>query len=312
MDDILLAGCKKLCDEFTRQVRDQYRVGTIVTGPGSMSFFGLTIIQDEAGSIQIHGGDKLSYLEPFPMSRLKRKEFEAPLNAIDLFSYGSLNDSLGFIGTAASPFCSLASSYLQQRRSAPLVKDLVCQTTLLRQLKHLVFSDAGRIKDSVNGQWEYVAGLLIGDFGQDYLFHTISWTSHKSHRPVKSIGAAATLAAGAAIDEGKHLADAFGELLGIEVDLLIAVDSKDLFDSLSTCRNATDRSIRGDVSLIRHEFEMQRVSKMIWIPVRINPADSLTKVKSPLCQMLQLLMFSGKLPTDFTAVKSMGSFPPES
>lgn len=127
------------------------------------------------------------------------------------------------------------------------------------------------------------------------MLHTLSWSSHKSKRPVKSIGAAEILAAGEAIDEGKVLAKAYEVLLGMNIDLLIAVDSKDLFETLSTCRNSIDRSIRADVSVIRYEFETQKVNRIFWIPGKVNLADPLTKPNSPLTQALQLTLFSGDI-----------------
>ena len=114
------------------------------------------------------------------------------------------------------------------------------------------------------------------------IFHTLSWYSHKSKRPVKSIGAAEILAAGEAIDEAKVLVKAYQVLFGIHIDLLLALDSKDLFDTLSTCRNSADRSIRADVSVIRYEFEKFKLNRIFWIPGKVNLADPLTKANSPL------------------------------
>ncbi len=153
----------------------------------------------------------------------------------------------------------------------------------------LVFSDASRSSDY--GQLGFIAGLLIGDFKCGSVFHPLHWASHKSKRPVKSVGSAETLAAGSAIDEGKLLVKAYEELLQIQTDLLIAVDSKDLYDTLSTCRNATDKSIRADVSVIRYEFETQNVNRMIWVSGKSNLADPLTKPNSPLANPLQLMLF---------------------
>ena len=108
------------------------------------------------------------------------------------------------------------------------------------------------------------------------------------------------LGAGEAINEGKVLAKALEELLGTEVKLWIVVDSKDLFSTLSTCRLATDRSIRGDVSSIRFEFATKNVSSMIWVPGKINLADPGTKPDSQLTQTLQVLLESGCLPINFS------------
>ena len=285
----------------------------------------MSITQLEDGTIRVSGDEKLDALQPHPISRLRRKQQEEKLNAVEHFSYSSLNGSVGFIGTSASPFCAFTTSYLQQRRVSPEVKDLVLQCNLLRQLqklgstitfkrpsdtrsysfKVLAFSDAARSND--HGQLAHISGLVIGDVSLNSIFHTLGWSSQKSKRPTKSVGAAETLAAGSAIDEGKTLVQAYQTLLNLNVDLVIVVDTKDLYDSLSTCRNATDKSIRADVSLIRYEFETHKINRMVWIPGKLNSADAITKPDSPLCQTLQLLMFSGTIPIDFEASQSRES-----
>lgn len=80
--------------------------------------------------------------------------------------------------------------------------------------------------------------------------HTTTWGSHKSHRPAKSIGLAEILAAGESIGSGKRLVKCYQELLNIKVGLDIVVDTKDLYTTLSTCRNSIEKSIK-------NEFETQ-------------------------------------------------------
>lgn len=99
-----------------------------------------------------------------------------------------------------------------------------------------------------------MAGLLFGKSQCSSVWHTLSWSSNKSKRPFKSIGAAEILAAGEAIGEGKILANAYRVLLDMDINLTISLDPKNLFETLSTCRNSIDRSIRTDVSVIRYEF----------------------------------------------------------
>lgn len=57
------------------------------------------------------------------------------------------------------------------------------------------------------------------------------------------MAAAEVFAASEAIDDGKVLRTAVARLLRMNVRLIIAVDSKDLYTSLSTQQNAVDRSI---------------------------------------------------------------------
>lgn len=93
----------------------------------------------------------------------------------------------------------------------------------------------------------------------------------------------------------------------MEIELLIALDSKDLFSSLSTQRNSIDRSIRADVNVIRFEFETKSVSKIYWIPGKMNLSDPGTKADSPLIPALQLLLHTGKIPIEFPTAESRSS-----
>lgn len=171
------------------------------------------------------------------------------------------------------------------------------KTKYFKKLSNPVFSDAGRTCD--HGQLCFVAGFLVGDLTEGSIFHAISWSSRKSKRPVKSVGAAEILAAGEAFDEGKIIAQAYSTLLGQKIDLIVALDSKYLFQSLSTQRNSIDKSIRDDVNVIRHEFETNNVHEIICIPGKQNLANHGTKCASSLILSLQLMLFTGTLPFSF-------------
>ena len=83
---------------------------------------------------------------------------------------------------------------------------------------------------------------------------------------MKSVPAAEIFAATEGIDEGKMVAQAYSEVMSMDIKMHLCVDSKDLFTSLSTQRNSIDRSIRGDVGCIRFKFETGSVDKISWIP----------------------------------------------
>lgn len=90
---------------------------------------------------------------------------------------------------------------------------------------------------------------------------------------MKSIGAAEKLAAGNAIDIGKILTRAHAMMLRVQVDLIIAVDSKDLFTTRSTQLQSLGKSICGDVGVIRFEFGTKIVSEFVGFPGKRNIAD---------------------------------------
>lgn len=115
------------------------------------------------------------------------------------------------------------------------------------------------------------------------------------------------MAAGEAIDEGKVLAQTLSAILNQHVKLYIALDTKDLYTSLSTKRNSIDKSIRADVNVIRFEFECCNFNRIIWIPDSVNLADPGTKANSPMIDALQLMQFTGSIPLDFIGHESTSS-----
>lgn len=106
----------------------------------------------------------------------------------------------------------------------------------------------------------YVAGLLVADIQAGSPFLLLSSFSHKFRRLIQSISAAEILAAGKAIDEGKVLASTLSSIYATRIPLALALDSRDLFTSLSTHRNFLYKSICRDVNVIRHEVERRRDS----------------------------------------------------
>lgn len=103
----------------------------------------------------------------------------------------------------------------------------------------LAFADA--FKGDSHGQLGVLTGLLFGELRNNAIYHPLSWLSHKSKSPVRSVPAAEILAAGEAIDEAKNISRAYSKILAVHVGVHLCVDSKDLFNSLATQRNSIDR-----------------------------------------------------------------------
>lgn len=110
------------------------------------------------------------------------------------------------------------------------------------------------------------------------------------------MGAAETLAAPEGIDEGKGTCNVATLLFGIAADLILVVDSKDLFTSISTQRDSVDRSTHPIVNTTGFEYETGGVDELLWIPGSFNLADPGTITESPLVTLLQLLMHNGVIP----------------
>ena len=279
VDDMKVTGlgmrAKKFLDEFDRC----FKLGTVNSGPVKLGFFGINTVQSEDFTVATDADEKLEAVAEYPLTRQRRKECDDDVNVIEKGAFASVNSSLGWIGTAVSPLCSFYASYLQQKAPDIKVAHIIEQTNILRKLKKLgtvisyprptdnqqyglsilVFSDASRIDE--NGQLGVLTGLLVGEMKQNSIYHPLSWISHKSKRPVKSVPAAEILAASEGIDKGKSIAAAYSEIMDMNIKVRLFVDSKDLSTSLSTQTNSIDRSIRGDVGCIRFEFQTGTVEK---------------------------------------------------
>ena len=325
VDDILATGEKDAVERVLTDFNDRFNFGTVIHGPGILRFFGFNIVQNDDFTCAINADDKLHNIEPAPLTRIRRKAVTDSMNQIERHTFCSINSSLGWLGTTVSPFCSSVSSRLQQRLPDLLVSDLIKQRSNLKELQRLgstitfgrpsdgkeysisvlVFADAGKPSESV--QLSTLWGVLIGSVQEGSFYHTVSWSSHKSKRPVRSIAAGEILAAGEAIDEGIMLKRTFSLLLDLSVELIFILDSKDLYTSLSTQRQSIDRSVRADVNYIRYQFEVGNANRICWVPGRLNLADPGTKPDSPLTQALQLLRYSGKLPFGFPELEASSS-----
>ena len=280
---------------FIEEFDKRFKFGTVNHGPGKLRFFGINTVQNDDLTIETDAEDKMNAVVEYPLARTRRKQFEKPLNRIEKSVFGSTNSSLGWIGTAASPFCSFYAIYLQQKAPELKVSHLFEQVNIVKKLKKigttiayprpldkkqyelsvLVFADASRTDDC--GQLGVVTALLVGDMKKNSIYHIVSWVSHKAKPPVKSVPAAEIFTAAEGIYEGKTLARAYSELLDIDIKVRLCVDSKDLFTSLSTQKNSIDKAIQGDVGCIRFEFQTGAVDMVSWIPGNINLADPLTE-----------------------------------
>lgn len=205
--------------------------------------------------------------------------------------------SIGWLGTESSTLCSFQSSHFQQRLREARVSALLTQAFALKSLKRhsklktyicpseescrqltlLAFADAS-YKDAVSQLCQVVA-LVYGKIAQCSVVHLFSWALQRSGSPVRSTAAAEVLAAGQALHKIVCIRDALAHLLNINVSLAILVNSKDLYSSLSLQRPYTNESVRGDVNIIRYNFETS-VHLFGWICGMFNPSDVGTKNNS--------------------------------
>lgn len=310
VDDILATGQDDVLKSFVTDFGGPFALGEIMHGPGQLRFFGLNIVQHEDFSCSIDGDEKLGKIEPYPLSRVRRRQSDEVLNAIERSAFMSINASIGWLGITTSVLCAFHSSSLQQKLPNARVSSLMSQVAALNQLKRygtlasyvcppadvssdvtlVAFADASH--SAAASQLCFVTAIVFGKIQQGSVIHIMSWASHRSRRPVRSTPAAEILAAGEALDEIVSLKNALSAMLGIKVQLAVLVDSKDLYRSLSSQRHLTDKSVRADVNSICFYHETT-VDLFGWIRGSCNPADVGTKLNSPLVETFALTAATG-------------------
>lgn len=80
----------------------------------------------------------------------------------------------------------------------------------------------------------YINGLSLGEICKESIFHILSWASHKSRKPVRSTLAAELLAASELSDKLISIRDTVRKILQCDIQSFQLIDSKDLFNSLTT------------------------------------------------------------------------------
>lgn len=317
VDDILLTGTDSSMRLFITEFNKKFTLGEVVHGPNSLRFYGMNLIQESDWSVTIHADDKLQSLEPYPISRTRRRQIDDQMNDIEKKAFMSINASIGWLGITTSPLCSFYASHLQQKIREKRVSALLSQFSALRTLKKngtvtkypqpsfngdskltlVAFADASHTKDS--SQLFYIVGLVVGPVQKGSEFFVLSWSSHRSYRPAKSTPAAEILAASEAVDELVLIKRILTSIWAIEINSMMIVDSKDLYHALSSKRNTVDKSVRPDVNSMRFYFETA-IDVFAWIPGSLNLADVGTKLDSPLTETLVLTLATGILQVDLS------------
>ena len=137
VDDLKAAGSGNYAKSFIERFNENFHLGTVNHGPGKLRSFGINPVQNKNFTIKTDANDKIEALQEYPLTRQRSKESEQEMNKIEKSVFASVNNSIGWLGTAASPFCSFYSSYLQQKAPDLKVSHLVEQINNVRKLKKL-------------------------------------------------------------------------------------------------------------------------------------------------------------------------------
>lgn len=324
-DDFLISGDKGTIEAFMGHMRNRFVVGKAFVEP-KMKFNGCVINVGKEGDIDLRMYDYLERLAPIQLSRNRRKDLHASATQREIAEYRSLAGTLMYLGTSVIPQASLATSPMQQRinclkvghimETNSMLKDIMCLSPVLRFPANtsegttamvVSFSDAAHGgKEFDYGQTGGVIGIRISqEHREGGTFYGISWTSSKQKRISHSSFGAEIIVAADMDERGFDLRETIREIFPhshIKHELIL--DSKALFDTITTLHESREYRLRRTVSRIRHSFESRELDVVRWLPGRENVADALTKRNKVLWIKLNRLLSTGIWETDMQPGKS--------
>ena len=308
-DDFLVRGSVAAIDCFLSKLRKRFLVGKVVVD-SQFYFNGCEIEQDTEGNIKMSMICYVERLKAIALSRIRRKNINERATASEIKQFRSMACTLLYLGSGVLPQASFATSTLQQMISQLSVDSLIKANAMVKELLALkpwvtfrrtknirevfvcTFTDASFNQNSAKdyGQSGVTTGLrIVTDQALD-IVHAIDWTSHKQRRVSYSSYGAEILACADRDDRGFYIKTALNSMFAASnIGNELLVDSRCLYDTITTLHEGNDYRLRQTVQRIRNSFEASELNRMRWI------ADALTKRNPSTYALLNRTLTEGTL-----------------
>lgn len=313
VDDFFVTGAESDIKSFFDNLDRSFSL-RVTSRSLNLRFLGCSININSEVSVCMSMDNYLSRVRPVQISRDRKKTPHLSADDREKSEYRSLAGVLLYIGQAVLPHACFVASKIQQKLGSLKVGHIIDANTMVVDLKKLrpalTFKQPKKVSnvlicslsdashgghDEIYGQSGVITGLKVDQIeGDSTLFHPISCSSHKQRRVSYSSFGAEVVAATCADDRGYDLKLSFASLFPdrpLRHELL--VDSKALFETLTTLHQGEDYRLRKTVARMRISFESQELNAIRWIPGTSNYADALTKRNAPLWKKLNDMLYSG-------------------
>lgn len=314
-DDILMAGTKEAMQQFSEEISSRFTVSkTIIDAP--VKFNGCDIAPHADGSIELSMGTYMRGVEYISLTHDRRRQTHERATEDETACYRAMSGALVWIGCAALPQASLTASLMQQKMPRLTVAHLVEANCMLRELQHMpasirynrpsgnlhslqvvTFSDASFniSKSQQYGQTGFISGIQVVTDVFENVYHVIDWSSAKQQRVSHSSYGAEILVCTDADDRGYYVKLALKSLTPGDVRHLIMVDSKALYDTITTLHEGKEYRLRQTVQRLRDSFESREMDVLRWVPGCVNIADALTKRNPFTRRLMSKVCSTGRL-----------------
>jgi len=149
------------------------------------------------------------------------------------------------------------------------------------------------------GKSGLLTGQLIRSNDRNVIYHIIDWSSSKQKRVCHSSYGVEVLTCSDADDRGYHFTQSLHCLFpSLSITHKLHVDSRALYDTITTLNEGKDYRVRQALERIRDSFESCEFDTLRWVPGVLNIADALTKRNTALFRTLNEICLSGMLIID--------------
>jgi hypothetical protein len=108
----------------------------------------------------------------------------------------------------------------------------------------------------------------------------VHWSSTKCKRVTRSVLASELYGMAHGFDIAVAIKSTVDKILQIDLPLVLATDSKSLYDCLVRLGTMQEKRLMIDVMCLRQAYERRQITEVKWIDGESNPADAMTKGKA--------------------------------
>ena len=297
VDDVLYAGNTKFQQTVVRSVINTFKISRQFIG--AFIYLGLSVCQNkESGEIIVDQNEYAKSITPVLLSPSRKKALESALNEDEKASYQSTLGKLLWLSGRTRPDISYDTMELSTFSKDPKVKDILTLNKVVKKvsdgdsrlcfkpmnlktdtLKIVFYSDAG-LGNLPNGNSS--RGYVIFIANQNGTTNILSWSSNKIKRVVHSAFAAETLGCNDAVSDSIYTRQLICETLYNDsrakvIPVYGYVDNMQLFEQITSTKQASDKRIRLDMAEIQQSVQNQDIENILWAPTNEMLADCLTK-----------------------------------
>ena len=297
VDNYIYSGTAQSIASFESFLNNKFHIGELKHK--SFKLYGSEITQLDDGSITLTQNAKLSDLDENELF-IEHAEHsgDSPATPEQITAYQSALGKLLFIGQLSQPVALYYASHMATKINSLRMSHLKDLRALVRVVRksnptllfnrpisnapfHLdVLTDAAMSNKNSTGAR---GGLLIFRRSGDVV-HPIHWQSRKLRRVARSSSTAEIIAAADGTDFALHLQNLIAEFTGyLDAELPInppfelRIDSRCLFNLITTIKQPEEAMNRADLAIIREAFATGRLQAVNWTPGYYLIVDALTK-----------------------------------